>query len=59
MLNRSDSTPDQGTLIGRRSVLLMLAAVGVLAPLLGAAPARADESEPQVVPEESGAVPWT
>lgn len=47
-------------LIGRRQVLFMLGTIGVVGPLLGAGPARANEGEPvEVVPEDSGGVPWT
>jgi hypothetical protein len=48
---------DKPMLVGRRGLLLMLAAV-VAVPVLRVGSARADEPV-HVVPEDSGAVPWT
>lgn len=62
-LNVTDRPKNQrgaGTPIGRRSVLMMLVAAGVLAPLVGTGTARAaGKEDPCDVPEECGALPWT
>jgi hypothetical protein len=61
-MERVATDHDRGMLVGRRQVLLMLAAVGAvgaIGPMLRPSPARADESEPlQGVPEDSGGAPW-
>lgn len=55
--DRPDSKRDSGTLIGRRSLLMMLLAAGVVAPLVGSRRAQAAaEDPPYEVPEESGAL---
>ena len=58
MIDRPDSERDVATPIGRRSVLAMLLAAGLLTQLggTGTAQAAADESYP--IPEESGSIPW-
>lgn len=49
-----------GTVIGRRRVLKMLMAAGVLVPLVGTGRAQAAAgNEPWEIPEESGALAWT
>ena len=47
-----------GTLVGRRSVLMVALAAGVLAPFVGTGTAKAADEDEYPIPEECGSIPW-
>jgi hypothetical protein len=59
-VDRPDSQRDMGPLIGRRGMITMMVAAGVLTPLVGTGTAQAASSTDSWydIPEESGSVPW-
>lgn len=59
MTNPSDEERGQWPLIGRRSMIKLVMAAGVLAPFVGTSPAQASSADGWYdIPEESGSVPW-
>ena len=58
MIDQPDQQRDGGQPIGRRNVLAMFVAAGVLTPLVGTGTARAADDGWYPIPEESGSIPW-
>ena len=58
MFDRPDSEHVGGTLIRRRSVLMMALAAGTLVPFIGTGTAHAAGDDYYPIPEESGSIPW-
>ena len=58
MVDRPNTEHDGGTLIGRRSVLMVALAAGVLTPLVGIGTAHAAADDWYPIPEECGSIPW-
>jgi hypothetical protein len=59
-VDQSDTQRDTGPVIGRRGMITMVVAGGLLAPLVGTGSAHAASSADKWydIPEESGSVPW-
>lgn len=58
MIDRPDTEHHAGTPIGRRSVLMVIAAAGLLTPLVGTGTAKATADDWYPIPEECGSIPW-